>query len=158
MRASPPIQVSLTRFAGWRCGVLALAGIAAAVPLAWLAALPLLPASAWIGAAVGLAAMAACFGLQLAHTPTRSLRWDGQRWHVGPLASAGDEPWHGELAVALDLGGWMLLRFVAAEAPARRCVVWIPAEKRGLEACWHALRCAVYSPRPAAGGVDSATA
>jgi hypothetical protein len=41
----------------------------------------------------------------------------------------------------------MLLRFTP-DAPAR--MTWLPVQRRGLEAQWHALRCAVYSPRPAA--------
>jgi len=34
-------------------------------------------------------------------------------------------------------------------------VTWLPVQRRGLQAHWHALRCAVYSPRPDAG-VDAA--
>ena len=48
------------------------------------------------------------------------LRWDGALWHVSGGAQAeagGDEP-AGELAVMLDLGPWMLLRF-CADLPGR---------------------------------------
>jgi hypothetical protein len=53
----------------------------------------------------------------------------------------------GNVAVVIDLGPWMLLRFTA-DAPPR--TTWLPVQRRGLEAQWHALRCAVYSPRPVA--------
>jgi hypothetical protein len=56
--------------------------------------------------------------------------------------------------VAIDLGGWLLLRFYAE--PVRRAAgdamrrgrtpAWIAVQRRGLEADWHAIRCTVYSP------------
>jgi hypothetical protein len=52
------------------------------------------------------------------------------------------------VAVAIDLGGWMLLRFVPGAGGGR--ARWIALQRHGLEPQWHALRCAVYAPRPAA--------
>jgi hypothetical protein len=57
----------------------------------------------------------------------------------------------GELQVAIDLGAWMLLHFVPDVGHRACSVSWLPVQRRGLESQWHALRCAVYSPRPAAG-------
>ena len=76
------------------------------------------------------------------------LRWDGLVWHLGPI---GDAATPGELHVAIDLGPWMLLRFSASLPDARARTSWLPVQRRGLEAEWHALRCAVYSPRTAPG-------
>jgi hypothetical protein len=42
----------------------------------------------------------------------------------------------------------MLLNFTP-DAAARTS--WLPVQRLGLETQWHALRCAVYSPRPMAG-------
>jgi hypothetical protein len=53
--------------------------------------------------------------------------------------------------VALDVGAWMLLKFRADEAPPAAGRRWIPVHRRSAGVHWHALRCAVYSPRPAPG-------
>jgi hypothetical protein len=146
MRAAPPFQVTLHRFGVWRGAVTALAGSGLATIAAWLAAqqqpigLPTL--SAAILAVLAIVAL----GRSLLRTPTTHLRWDGLAWHLGP--STG-EPVPGDLHVAIDLGPWMLLRFIPAAPAARRRTVWLPAQRRGLEGQWHALRCTVHSPRPA---------
>jgi hypothetical protein len=80
-----------------------------------------------------------------------SLRWDTRQWHLGPASTTGDEPHSGRLAVAIDLGAWMLLRFQPDGAAGKRRSIWLPVQRRGLETQWHALRCAVYSARPAEG-------
>jgi len=80
-----------------------------------------------------------------------SIRWDTQRWNLGPEWSAGEEPWPGRLDVALDLGAWMLLRFQPDVATGQRRAQWVPVQRRGMESAWHALRCAVYSARPIRG-------
>ena len=76
--------------------------------------------------------------VSLWRVPVQSLRWDGKVWHLDTAA--------GELKVAVDLGPWMLLLFTP-QAPGRAS--WLPVQRRGLEAQWHALRCAIYSPRAA---------
>ena len=150
MRASPACQVVLKRFGVWRGAVLALALLAVLCMAAWLARREP-PIAPWMLAAAA-AAVAAIVALlwSLLRMPARRLRWDGQVWW---LAKATTKPTPepateatGELTVVIDLGPWMLLRFAPAGAvPA----VWLPAQRRGLESQWHALRCAVYSPRPA---------
>lgn len=100
--------------------------------------------------AAGLAAVTiAVLGASLIHrTRATDLRWDGLAWHLGPI---GDAATAGELRVAIDIGPWMLLHFTSARPDARPRTLWLPVQRRGLEAQWHALRCAVYSPRPAPG-------
>ena len=142
MRASPAFQCVLNRFGVWRTAVAALAGTSVALLLVWLWARgeppPLLGLVAWIGAVLAVPALAA----SLMRMPPVTLRWDGQQWWVDANA--------GEIDVALDLGGWMLLRFRPVSAARReRSRRWLPVQRPGLEAHWHALRCAVYSPRPA---------
>ena len=155
MRAFAATQFNVTRFGIWRWAVFCLAVLVALVSAAWLVTQP----ERWRVAPVPwLVFVLVLMGWLLAVQPRTaplSLRWDAQRWHVGPAASAGQEPWVGELQVTIDLGAWMLLRFVP-DAGIQGCSVrWVPVQRRGLEAQWHALRCAVYSPRPAAG-VDAA--
>jgi hypothetical protein len=151
MRASPAFQVSVTRFGVWRCAVLALLAIVATVLIAWLASRDELTPLAW-QVAVGVAGlMLLLAGASLLRAKPLSLRWDTRQWQLGPAASAGAEPWPGRLAVALDLGAWLLLRFEHEGASRRRRVTWLPVQRRGLEAQWHALRCAVYCTRPVSG-------
>ena len=153
MRASPALQVVIDRFGVWRAAVIVLALAGLVVVLAWTvspqASLP--AASRWPAAVAALALL--LFGSSAARVAPVSLRWDGQLWHLGPPASAGHEPESGQLHVVIDLGPWMLLRFEPTESTWRTHTTWLPVQKRGLEARWHALRCAVYSPRaqPGAG-------
>ena len=145
MRAAPACQVSLKRFGVWRGAVLTLTFLGLTSIAAWLstherAADTSILVSALL-AAIALVALAA----SLVQTQPVALRWDGRAWHLGQ--HAGD-PMPGDLRVAIDLGPWMLLRFAPAAFGARPGIIWLPLQRRGLEAEWHALRCAVYSPRP----------
>ncbi|HEY1393648.1 MAG TPA: hypothetical protein VFV25_09745 [Methylibium sp.] len=78
-------------------------------------------------------------------TPERHLRWDRQCWHLGWEQDPADPPVRGDLHVAVDLDAWMLLHF---RPEGKRLGVWIALSRRDLPDDWHALRCAVYSPRP----------
>ena len=151
MRASPAFQVVLHRFGVWRVAVLASALSGLIVVAAWLVSQP--PSTPVIVRwALAFAALALLLlGSSAARVRPVSLRWDGQLWHLGTPDSAGPEPRSGDLYVALDLGPWMLLRFQPAESTWRTRATWLPAQRRGLESHWHALRCAVYSPRPQPG-------
>jgi hypothetical protein len=157
MRAPPAFQVSIRRFGVWRAGVAALIAITWAVTAAWLASgnedapLALRVGVSLIDVAVLVA------GATLMRRAPLSLRWDGQAWHLGPAASAGDERWRGQLAVAIDWGGWLLLKFEHADASAQRRTTWLPVQRRGLGSHWHALRCAVYCARPAPGSDTDST-
>ncbi|MCB2020739.1 MAG: hypothetical protein KDG44_08030 [Burkholderiaceae bacterium] len=151
MRAGPSLDIEIGSFGVWRAAVLALTGLVCAAMAAWWLAHPvpvptLISAMAALGVVAALAAALTCWRL-----PSLALGRRGGLWHLqrGDLSL---EP--GELIVALDLGGWMLLRFVpdTAGGGAR----WIPLQRRGLEPQWHALRCAVYAPRSTAPAVPEA--
>ena len=123
----------------WRAAVVALALAGAAVVAGWLVGRES-PASIELMMLVAMAALLMfALATSLWRVPAQSLRWDGQVWllDVAP----------GQLKVAIDLGPWMLLYFVPETEGRMR---WLPVQRRGLEAQWHALRCAVYSPRPLA--------
>jgi len=155
MRASPAFQFVLSRFGVWRCGVAVLTGLAVAALSAWLATRsePLPPSglAAWVVALFGVVML----GGSLLRVPPAALHWDGRQWWLARMASGRDaaaavDAMPGDIEVALDLGGWMLLRFTAqSRPPSGPQSMWLPVQRRGLEAHWHALRCAVYSPRPA---------
>jgi hypothetical protein len=156
MRPSPSFDLTLTAFGVWYAGVGALVLLGAAVALGWWLAVPA-PASGatMLGALLAAACLgAALFGVR--RVPPTRLRWDGQRWFVGVVGPADSDPSAADLTVAIDLGGWMLLRLRRRDAPRWRRAFWLPAQRRGHETQWHALRCAVYSPRPAVGAPPGA--
>ena len=151
MRGSPSCEITVVRFGAWRAavGLVALAGLAAMA--AWLATSPL-GAGAGVRTGAALAALAVvALAVSLLRTPAVIVRWDGALWSVAPSLPPSAAPAPGELSVALDLGSFLLLRFVAQARSGAAAARWIPVGRRGLEHEWHAFRCAVYSPRPASG-------
>jgi hypothetical protein len=147
MRAAPPLLVLLQRFGVWRGAVGGLGALTLAAIGGWwiahgqdvglMGSMGLaLVAVVTLAAVISLGRIGACW-----------LRWDGRCWRLGRIdAGPGGDGRVGDVRVALDLGPWMLLRFEPAEA--RRRPIWLPLQRHGLEVQWHALRCAVYAPRP----------
>jgi hypothetical protein len=134
-------------------GVLVL--LAAAALAAWAAlSRSLDPPKAWLAA--GAVCLVVLAGTLLRAPRPQRLRWDGEAWRLGPSGSAGQDGEAVDVAVTVDLGVWMLLRVRSLQAPRWRPDAWLPAQRRGHEAHWHALRCAVYSPRPSPGGPPEA--
>jgi hypothetical protein len=156
MRAAPALQVTVARYGAWRAFETFVVASACGVLAAWTIGLGVVPGS-WGWLAFG-AAGAAAVGVAIRKRPPVRLQWDGRGWRVGapPAADAADLP-AGQLRVMLDLGGFLLLRFEPQEPRRDAAASWLPVQRRGLEAHWHALRCAVYSPRPssASASVDA---
>jgi hypothetical protein len=151
MRASPAFQITVVRFGVWRAAVVAVLAAATASLAAWLLSAGASEPMAVLGAVGVIGAALLTHATSLLRCPPISLRWDTCQWHLGPASTAGEEPATGRLAVAVDLGGWMLLRFEHDLATPRRRSTWLPVQRRGLESRWHALRCAVYCARPVEG-------
>ena len=152
MRAAPAVSLTVRPSLHWQAALALLAAAAVVSTGLW----------AWRrgdaasgGAAVAVTALALHTLRAARHRPALGLRWDGQSWWLSEPASAsaatGGEPRQGEVELALDLGSWLLLSF-RPRGPGRRVARrrWLPLQRAGLEADWHALRCALYSPRPAA--------
>ncbi|HET7795434.1 MAG TPA: hypothetical protein VFL64_18760 [Rhizobacter sp.] len=148
MHASPPFQMIVRRFGVWQAALVLLVCAAAMVLAAWAQrAIEVHLAAVCIALAVlVLSSVATLF--HALHLRPASLRWDTQRWHLGPMATAGHEPGAGRLMVALDLGAWMLLRFVPEEGSRWHRGTWLPVQRLGHEASWPALRTTVYCARP----------
>jgi hypothetical protein len=145
MRAAPAVQLDVETGACWRVALWVMACIAIASAVGW--ALAVNTALAW--AIVTLAAAYAGWLGRVGARPRRArLGWDGAGWVL--LEQGWHEPRRGEVAVALDFGDALLLRF-AARPGARQRARWI-ALQRSASMPWHALRCALYSPRPASAG------
>ena len=139
MHSPPAFQVSIVHFGVWRALCAGMAAAAVLTAVMWAATMAGHSAWVWLWP---LAVSAGCAMLLRRPMPFR-LRWDTQDWFVEPgegRALAGP----GALQVALDLGGWMLLRFApVAGGPAR----WLPVQCRGHEPAWHGLRSTVYCAR-----------
>jgi hypothetical protein len=145
MHAAPAVTVSVDR------------GGATWAVLAGLSVLAVLTCAAWawqvgsLWAGAVLVAVAGAAGIALlswTREPMRRLQWDGQGWWLGSTDSA-EPPQPGQLAVAIDLEGWLLLRFRPDGYAFPRRARWLALGRSQHRLEWHALRCAVYSPRPA---------
>jgi len=149
MRAAPALQVTVSGRGAWRGFVVALAVASSAAAAWWLASRLGSPTVAKALAAGLASAFAAMVALRALSVRSLGLSFDGQCWQlrVSPDVDAPGRP--GDVAVVMDLGPWMLLRFDAPpDESYKRCRRWLALERRELGPQWHALRCAVYSPRP----------
>jgi hypothetical protein len=153
MRTRLACHVSLHRFGVWRAAVSVLAMLSLASLAAWAVA----GQGQWSAAALAMAGLAALGVVVLAASLMRvecgALSLENGHWTFAPGGAGVGQAQSGRIGVALDLGSFMLLSFrpilPSGGTGARR---WLPAQRRGQEHDWHALRCAVYSPRPADAG------
>ena len=161
MRAPPPVEFACALGHAGRAALSALVGLAAAVLVAW--GLPY-AAAQWGdppdasalfqgGLAVAVAVMtsgASWLMLRGFDGVERTLRWDGQDWL---LAFADGRPdLRGDAALMLDLGPWMLVRFLPYAVGAGAfggfgAGTWLPLTLAGDVARWAALRGALWNWR-----------
>lgn len=158
MRTAPALQVTVARYGLWRGALLGLAVAATAAVTLWWATAGV-PAAAGASVLLGTLLLSGWLLRAEWRRPPCVLRWDGQCWHWGTPGAPAARHGSGRVVVTLDLGSWMLLRLVPDGADRRRRAraAWLPVQARGLEPHWHALRCAVYSPTPAATSAGPAT-
>jgi hypothetical protein len=149
MRPSAAFDIELRKQGVWSGVVLGLLGLALATDLTWWWHLQLQSTPTVLAFVVALGLVAVLLSAaSLLRLSSWHLRWDGLAWTLA-RAGADDAPrLAGRLEVALDVGGWMLMRFVPSHGNPWLRTVWLPAQRRGIEGRWHDLRCAVYSPRP----------
>ncbi|MEP7056684.1 MAG: hypothetical protein ABI809_02790 [Caldimonas sp.] len=118
-----------------------------AVVAGWIVAVEM---PGWMRFAIALVTVgAAALALGSAFARDARLRWTGVRWQLLDPTVAASTPVDGDVRLAIDLGSLLLVRFVADGAGGR--TTWLPLQRRGTETPWHALRCAVYAPRPGSG-------
>lgn len=147
MRTAPPSDFVLTRFGLWRGGVGAICAVAFAAVGAWVWTVP--HDAAVIAAVVAGGVTGAALAGVARRPRVVNLRCAAAEWFVAVDAAAAG-PY--QLDVPIDIGVWMLLRLRAQGLR----TVWVPAQRRGQEAQWHAMRRAVYFPRPTVGGPPGA--
>ena len=162
MRAPPPVEFTSALGRAWRGALSLLVAASVAVPLAWglpyFAAhwgslhpdpfLDLLAApSVQAAIAAGVALMvftAAWLSRRGAAAHERTLRWDGQDWVLAGDAHRPDA--RGDATLMLDLGPWMLVRFLPY-AGGWGAATWLPLTLAGDLARWAALRGALWNWR-----------
>ena len=156
MRTRLACRVSLRHFGVWRAAVATLALLSVSALTAWvLSGSDLWSAGSLTGAAIAAVAVL-LLASSLARVEPATLRLHDGGWTVARhgFEDAGAEL--GSVEVAIDLGSFMLLSFrpeLAFARPGERR--WLPAQRWGHEHHWHALRCAVYSPRAAPERADA---
>jgi len=159
MHAAPPVRMSLAPDAAWRTFATACAGAAAGNLAAWIGSQANRPAAEVAVLALLAAALAAALAwcsLRRGNAGRGILSWDGAAWQWAPgQAQPGDsQPSPGELRVMVDLGGWILLRFVPGASAQR--VNWMVASRRQGGAQWPLWRAALFSRRPSAASTAAA--
>ena len=147
MCESVSFELRLRRFDVWQVAVWLVAGAAIAAMAAWAVATwksqPESGRAIVLIVAVGLSMATVGLALSLARVEGGVLTCAEGAWVFVSDAGARRT---GTLEVAMDLGAFLLLRFDSQ----RRTIAWLPVQRRGIEAQWHGLRCAVYSPPPVA--------
>jgi len=146
MRPAPAVTVQMPADAAWTLAS-AVLGAVAAGGLGALLASHFEHSRTWAWwATTAAAAIAAWLMPRLVPAGGGRLRWDGaEHWWFSPCADGAGECC-GRVAVALDLDGWLLLRFFPSE-PAGGRASWLPLRETRLGAAAHGLRAAVYSRR-----------
>jgi len=124
---------------------LALYAISTAVAVWWLGAQHVQPGAPLLLLSLLLGGVAALVAWRALSGPALSLGWDGSAWQ---LQRSGIDRQAGRVALMLDLGSWLLVRFVPDAAPARtrRRAAWLPLSRRDAPAAWPALRVALHAP------------
>jgi hypothetical protein len=154
MGETAAVEVTLRRHSLWRGAIFLLTACTVAALVAWglQASRAQNDAVVWLGSVLALAALGA--GGSLWRVPAATLKFDGSTWWLSDPGDRRGEPTAGHLEVSLDLGVWMLLRFIPAASPgAWMRTRWLPVQFEGADVLRHALRCAIYSSRPAATDV-----
>jgi hypothetical protein len=137
VHAAPPVRVMIGRGWGWPVVVGALVGAAVGNVLAWGLLIEDIERALAFALLVGL--LAGGFAVWRTHRSQAiaDLAWDGAQWQWRGNA--------GQAHVAIDLDGWMLLRFEPVAGRAQ----WLAASRAATAGPWAALRAALYSRRPA---------
>ena len=144
------VQVSIRDFSVWRVGVVALTGCVVAVLGAWWLQLSRAQNDTMAWLALSLVVGCVGLGVSLWRVRPATLRFDGSTWLLWHFDRERGEPVVGDLQVSVDLGAWLLLRFIPTAKPSGARATWLPVQPGASKSQWHALRCAIYSSHPSA--------
>ncbi len=135
MRVAPPVQALSCSAGPWRLFQQALVALSTAVAVAWAGAQSGVEGVALAGGALALGLASAWWAGRRLVKPARRLAWDGATWSLHP------ESLTGQVALMIDLGDWMLVRF----SPGAH---WLPLSRGDAAADWQALRVALHAAPP----------
>ncbi len=135
MRVAPPVQALSCGAGHWRLFQQTLAALAVAVAVVWAGLQLGAEGAVLVGAALVLGLAAAWWAGRRLVQPARQLHWDGAAWQLRPEGLAG------QVALMIDLGDWMLVRF----SPGAH---WLPLSRRDAATDWQALRVALHAAPP----------
>lgn len=155
MSELPAVRVTIRNYSVWRSGVLALAASVVGALCAWAVQSHHAQNEATLWLALLLVPGAVGLAASLWRVFPVTLAFDGSSWLLGSADRENDAPIAGELLLSLDLGAWVLLRFVPSSRGGGARPQWLPVQFSATENQWHALRCAIYSSGRQARG-DSA--
>ena len=133
MRGAPPVLMACGRDAAWSWLVGALVAVTAATFVVWIlwhAGVD--AATAWLAAVFAAGAAGLLAGRQASRLPLARLAWDGHAWQLDGAT--------GRLAVMIDTGDWLLLRWRDA-----RGTRWLPLSPRRCGAPAHLARAVVHA-------------
>jgi hypothetical protein len=140
MRAAPPVEVSLASGHGERAVVAFTVMMSAMILTHWLQTETWHESGSagWLSAAVfGAAVMGAAVGWRTTRPMQGKLRWDGTTWALQATSNGAAESL-GAVHIALDFGGWVLLRSA--------CGRWCGLSAGQAGARWHGLQVALRNP------------
>jgi hypothetical protein len=133
MRVAPPVQALSCSTGPWRSFQQALVALSTAVTTGWVGVqLGVVEGATLAGVALAMGLVAARWAGRRWAAPSRRLAWDGAAWQLPP------EELTGQVALMIDLGDWMLVRF----SPGSR---WLPLSRREAATDWQALRVALHA-------------
>jgi hypothetical protein len=133
MRGAPPVLMACGRDAAWSWLVGVLVAATTTTLFGWIlwhagvAAAMAWPAAVFVASGAGVLA-----GRQASRLPLARLAWDGHAWQLDGAS--------GRLAVMIDAGDWLLLRWRDA-----RGTRWLPLSPRRCGAPAHLARAAVHA-------------
>ena len=169
MRTAPAVTVRVVPDPVWRAGLSVLGVLVGALLPAWAIAQLMVDGQpdlvGWLCAVVlaGVSVATVRAVWRLRRLPCKALSWNGQVWQLLDDRSQATPV---TVSVSIDTGGWMLLRAGVKRHPGDPSAthliptrgwrpgaarpIWIALSERRLPQSWHALRCAVHGPPPAA--------
>jgi len=147
MRVAPPVQALSCSAGPWLAIQLTLYALSMAVAVWWAGARWWEPSGVLAWASLLLGMITAVVARRALSAPALRLGWDGGAWRLCPPGGEGPS---GQVALMLDLGRWMLVRFTPESAgrQAWRGAAWLPLSRRDAAAAWPALRVALHAAQP----------
>jgi hypothetical protein len=137
------VRVSLSPSRRWAAFIGLAAGLAAGNLVGWLLLHGGVASAGWMALVVAATAGGAAARAAWRAQSPGELAWDGSQWAWCGIP--------GEVGVAIDLDGWMLLQFQPAREAGAAEARWLAASRATAPQSWSGLRAALHSQRRSVG-------